>query len=142
MRCRAATRLINLAINASLASGAVLISLLVLELVVFRFVLRAPDLPRIVFENGVVKYAPNQGGIYRVRSEIEAAWMVNANGWTSSLREYKEEKPTGKYRIAMIGDSYIEGLGVEPEENVAEQLYRSLDNSAIEVTAVAYRITL
>jgi lysophospholipase L1-like esterase len=133
MRSRAAVHLTNLAVNASIVSGAVLVTLLVLEFVVFRFVLKAPDLPRVAFENGVVKYAPNQHGINRVRYEIKVAWHVNANGWTSSIAEYKGEKPAATYRIAVIGDSYIEGLGVEPEENVAERLQESLGNPAVEV---------
>lgn len=133
MRPPFGARLANLAINASIVGGAVLLALLMLEFVVFRFVLPAPDLPRVTFENGVVRYVPNQRGVYRVRNEIKVAWQVNANGWTSSIREYKEAKPPGTRRIAVIGDSYIEGLMVEPKENVAERLQESLADPAIEV---------
>jgi hypothetical protein len=51
----------------------------------------------------------------------------------SSLAEYKEAKPAGTYRIAMIGDSYIEGLAVGPTANVAERLQSYVGNPSLEV---------
>ena len=51
----------------------------------------------------------------------------------SSLAEYKETKPASTYRIAMIGDSSIEGLAVEPTANVAEQLQEETGNPSLEV---------
>jgi hypothetical protein len=86
-----------------------------------------------VFQDGVAKYAPNQRGINRVRDEIAVPWRVNADGWMSSLADYKEAKPAGTYRIAVIGDSYIEGLAVAPTDNVAEQLQNEIGNPSLEV---------
>jgi GDSL-like Lipase/Acylhydrolase family len=123
----------NVVINVAIVSCAVLVTFGIFEFVVFRFVLPAPDVPQPVFQDGVVKYAPNQRGINRVGDEITAPWQVNANGWMSSFAEYQEAKPAGTYRIAMIGDSYIEGLAVEPTANVAEQLQNDIGNPSLEV---------
>ena len=123
----------NVVINVAIVSCAVLVTFGIFEFVVFRFVLPAPDVPQPLFQDGIVKYAPHQRGINRVRDEIIAPWQVNANGWMSSLAEYKETKPAGTYRIAMIGDSYIEGLAVEPTANVAEQLQNDIGNPSLEV---------
>jgi len=123
----------NTVINAALVMGAVLVTLGLFEGVVFRFVLPAPDLPRLTFQNGVVKHVPNQHGTNRLRDEITTRWQVNANGWTSSIPEYRRTKTPGTYRIAVIGDSYVQGLSVQPTENVAEQLQQALHDPSIEV---------
>ena len=103
----------------------------------FRVVLPAPDLPQLTFQNGVAKHVPNQHGTNRIRDEITTRWQVNANGWTSSISEYRRTKTPGTYRIAVIGDSYVQGLSVQPTEHVAEQLQQALHDPSIEV----YRFT-
>jgi lysophospholipase L1-like esterase len=126
-------RAVNAAVNAGIACCAVLATVGLFEFVVFRAVLPAPDLPRLVFRDGIVRYAPNQHGISRLRDESTSPWLVNADGWTSSLPDYEEAKAAGTYRIVVIGDSYIEGMHVGPTENVAEQLQRALRNPSVEV---------
>lgn len=78
-------------------------------------------MPENQFIDGVIKYKPNQHGIYRVRNEIPSEYRINANGWNSFHKHYDRDKH-GKYRIAVIGDSYVEALNVDYRRSTAEQL--------------------
>src|SRR5262245_44391484 len=64
-------------------------------------------------------------------------WRANARGKvrgiayeTNSLglrdREYAETKPSGVFRMLLLGDSFIEGWTLEFENTVAKQIERSL----------------
>jgi len=56
-------RLASAAVNSALVVGSLALFLVVCELVLFRFVLLASDVPANDFANGLVRYAPNQAGI-------------------------------------------------------------------------------
>ncbi|MBM3932935.1 MAG: SGNH/GDSL hydrolase family protein [SAR202 cluster bacterium] len=123
-------KLLLLSIIAVVSAAVALASL---GLVVLRFIIPAPDLPRVAFTDGVLKNAPNQDGVDRVKNEIKAHYHVNADGWMSSHDDYVEVKPPGEYRVAVIGDSYIEGLHIEPDENMAELIEQRLGATKAEV---------
>ncbi|MCE5212228.1 MAG: SGNH/GDSL hydrolase family protein [Deltaproteobacteria bacterium] len=119
--------------NIALVVVSIIFTFLLLELVVFRFVLIAPDMPKLYFADGIVKYIPNQKGIYRVQNEIKSKFNINANGWNSYHSIYNKEKILNKYRIAIIGDSYVEALQVDFDSSLAEQLekYLGIENSEV-----------
>ncbi len=117
------TRLPNWAANTALAAVSVIAFLLVCEFVVFRFVLPASDVPANDYVDGVVRYAPDQSGTWRVRNEIAAPFTINAQGWNSARGDY-EQAGAGAERIAVIGDSYVESLQVPPDANFGEELGR------------------
>jgi hypothetical protein len=102
--------------------GAVVFTLLVFELIVFRFLLPGSDLPRNAYVDGVIRYAPNQTGVWRVRNEIAAPFSINAQGWNSGFGDYAVQRRPGVERIAVIGDSYVEGFQVPHDESLAEQI--------------------
>jgi hypothetical protein len=108
--------------NLALLGLSTLVALLVLELVVFRFVVRAPDLPRPEFVEGVIKYAPNQRGVTRIANEAVAPFRINAQGWNSRHASYDPATPPGVERFVIIGDSYVNALTVPFDSSVAEQL--------------------
>ena len=112
----------NLAINGLLSLLSLFLTVLFAELILFRFVWKAPDLPTLDYVNEVVRYQPNQDGVYRIKNEIEATYNINSAGWNSSYDYYREEKTAGKYRIAVVGDSYVEALQVQFDQSLAEQL--------------------
>jgi len=93
----------------------------VCELVVFRVVLKASDVPANAFVEGLVRYAPNQAGIWRVRNEIAAPYAINAQGWNSGVGDYRLPRTPGVGRIAVIGDSYVEALQVAHDKSFAER---------------------
>src|SRR5437588_812297 len=50
------------------------------EFGVFRFIWLASDVPANDFVDGIVRYASNQSGSWRVRDEIAAPYRINAQG--------------------------------------------------------------
>jgi len=117
----------NLLLNGALVAASLLLTVLVLEFPVFRWWLPAPDLPRLDFVDGVVKYAPRQQGVFRLRDEIEAHFQINADGWNSTHDRYRfpaDTVPGG--RIAVIGDSYVEAFQVDVGQSFAGVLEAGL----------------
>lgn len=123
----------SFAANLALLCGTLLVTALLLEFVVFRYVLPASDIPRNDFANGVVKYLPHQSGTYRVRKEIEAPYRINANGWNSGHSRYPVETREDVQRIAIIGDSYIEAFQVPVDRSAGEILEATLGKENHEV---------
>jgi len=83
------------AINAALVIGSLTVFLLICEFIVFRFILLASDVPANDFVNDLVRYRPNQIGIWRVRNEIAAPYAINAQGWNSGAGDYVLERKPG-----------------------------------------------
>ncbi len=123
----------NFFINGLLIVFSLSLLLLFLEFVIFRFILIAPDMPELDFVDGVVKYKPNQQGIYRVKNEIKAVYKINANGWNSIHAQYNIENPVNKYRTAIIGDSFVEGFVVNYDEGIDKGLENKLGKGQFEV---------
>jgi hypothetical protein len=119
--------------NGALVLLSLSFSFLVAEFAVFRFILPASDYPALDFAGGVVKYLPHQTGIYRVKNQIAARYQINANGWNAGHRRYETGAHAGKFRIAIVGDSYVEALQVNFNESVAEQLESALGGERYEV---------
>lgn len=129
-RSRGREILINLAVSL----GSVVVFLLFCELVLFRFVLPASDVPRNAFINEVVRYQPGQNGVWRVRDEIAAPYQINAQGWNSPLPDYPVERKPGTSRIAFVGDSFVEALQVPFDKTFAEVVgARLADKGPVEV---------
>jgi lysophospholipase L1-like esterase len=118
-----------------LACLSLLASFVVLEAFVFRVVLPAPDVPVMEMQNDILKYRPNQRGIWRVHDTIAAEFRINAQGYNSSRPTYIRERDGHKRRIAVIGDSYVAALQVPPEKSFGEVLESELGTDAWE----AYR---
>jgi hypothetical protein len=65
---------------------------------------------------------PQQAGRY-LFGHIDARYHYNAQGW-NHRRDYTVARPSGVRRIAIVGDSYVEAMQVNPEQTmfaVAEQ---------------------
>jgi hypothetical protein len=109
-----------------------------LELVVFRHLILASDLPRLATrESEVIKFEPNQYGIYRLKDEIAEPFQINESGWNSGHREYLRYSHDNRKRICIVGDSYIEALQVPYTSSVAELLEEEL--SVLETSPEVYR---
>ncbi|HVL71863.1 MAG TPA: GDSL-type esterase/lipase family protein [Beijerinckiaceae bacterium] len=111
-------------VNLGVSAAAVLGFLLLCELVVFRFVWLASDVPRNDFRNEIVRNAPNQRGIWRVHDEIAAPFAINAQGWNSGIGDYALPRRPGVERIAFVGDSFVEALQVPFDASLAEHAAR------------------
>ena len=128
-------RLNQIAINSTIALTTVFIGLLFCELVLFRFVLLPSDVPTNAFANGIVRYAPLQSGIWRVRNEIAAPYAINRQGWNSGIGDYAIERRPGVMRVALVGDSMVEAMQVPHDRSIGERLAAELsrDGHPVEV---------
>lgn len=108
---------------------ACLVVLVFLELF-FRFVVPASDRPYAVFDPTwkLLRYETTRGtrGFYTAGhlAQLRSPWRVNNHGWTSEI-DYQPEK-SGKTRIAIIGDSFVEAFQVAPKDNFGGVLRRRL----------------
>lgn len=124
------SRLRNGLVNLGVSLASLAVFLLFCEFVLFRFVLPGSDVPRNDFVNEVVRYAPNQSGIWRVRNEIAAPFSINAKGWNSPLADYPQERRPGAQRVAVVGDSFVEALQVPVGRSFAEVVQAGLAASS------------
>ncbi len=114
-----------MALNGLLTLASLGLFILLAELLLFRFVLQPGDAPQNSFSEGLLRYAPNQQGTWRVGDDVAAAYRINAQGWNSGHESYALKKSENVRRIAIIGDSYVEALQVPYAQSLAEQLERS-----------------
>ena len=100
----------------------VVFCLFLLEFIVFRFILIAPDMPKLDFVDGVLKYRANQDGIFLIKNEVKAKFNINETGWNSKYERYQINRSNNKLRVAVIGDSKVEALQVDYDDSLAEQM--------------------
>src|SRR5262245_12775181 len=115
-------RLKNIAINAAVMLGSLLIGLLLCELVLFRFILLPSNVPANAFDNDLIRYAPLQSGTWRFRNEIAAPYAINRQGWNSGTGDYSVARRPGVMRVAVVGDSMVEALQVPHDRSMADKL--------------------
>jgi hypothetical protein len=128
----AISRMKALAVNLLLLLCSSIFFILFLEFVVFKYIFHAPDLAKLRYSDGIIKYAPLQKGVLLVKDEMVARFSINENGWNSAHPTYDLEKG-GNPRIAVIGDSYVEAIQVDFDKSVAEQLEKKLQDKGVEV---------
>lgn len=130
-------RLKRLFANLALTIGSVLVCLMFLEQVVFRFVLPPDDVLGNVSVNGVVRYEPSTRAVFRHPDNSQTVATVNANGWNSTHPAYLQKRDPSKVRVAVIGDSYVHGTFVNVDQGFPEVIERKLN--AAGVPAEVYR---
>ena len=92
-----------------------------LEFVVFRVIVAPSDLPYLSSKSSnLLKYEAGQTGVYRIKNEIAAPFLINQDGWNSTEAQYREALSENEKRICVVGDSYVESLQVAPDKNFAE----------------------
>ncbi|MEQ6123453.1 hypothetical protein AAON49_04560 [Pseudotenacibaculum sp. MALMAid0570] len=109
----------------------VFMTALVLEVVLRVFQLSSHAVPSEIINNNYVNkpYAEAiwvKGGL----GEIKAHYKINPQGY-NSLKDYSKISKD-KYRIAIMGDSYIEGLQVNVENSIGRILEKQM-NDRVEV---------
>lgn len=91
-------------------------------------------------ENNIRKFSFENGteGVRTlgVFAQKKAKWRINNHGWNSSI-DYNFDRDSTKFRIAIIGDSFIEGLHINPDENVGHILNDFLGRDSFEVYTFA-----
>lgn len=108
--------------NTALVAASFAVCLLVAELFVFKYILVPDDVVPNVTINGVVRYQPNTRAIFRNPDGSEHLVNINADGWNSTKQVYKVERTPGVFRIAVVGDSYVQANAVDVRDGFAEYL--------------------
>lgn len=121
-----AKRLKSLAADLAVSAVAVIATLAFLEFVVFGLILKPDDLIENVTIDGVVRYKPGTTAIFRHPDGRETRLTINARGWNSTKSDYAIEKPEGRTRIAVIGDSYVHGAFIDVDQGFPHLLERNL----------------
>ena len=134
-------RLQPLAANVGLMLVSITVFLAFCEFVVFRVVWIASDVPANDFIDGVVRYGPDQRGVWRVRDEIAAPYRINAQGWNSGIGDYAVARRPGVTRIAVVGDSYVEALQVPYDISLGERLATELGGGGHPVEVFRFGIS-
>jgi len=112
----------NLLANLALVAGSVLITLMLCEGVLFRYIFIPSDVPENVFMDGLVRLRPGDTGVWRVGDDVAGLYRINAQGWNSGHASYETTAPGGMRRIAIIGDSFVEALQAPYNASLAELL--------------------
>ena len=127
----------QVAVNLLVSLGSLILCLMLFEGVIFRYVLLPSDIPHIRFMDGMIKYRPNQRGVFRKRDEVESKYRINDQGWNSKYQSYRSKMDPDLKRIVMIGDSYLEAFQVDFDQSLAEQLEAALGQSRLKSIASA-----
>ncbi len=123
----------NWFVHLAMVAASLTVVTLACELIVFRFLLVPSDVPHHAMIDDVIRYAPNQAGIWRIKDEIASPYAINRQGWNSGQGDYERTKRQGVERIAIIGDSFVEALQVAHSESLAERLEGLLGAERAEV---------
>ena len=118
--------------NLLLATVALVVTVTVLEHVVFRFLLVPDDLINNVTTNSVVRYVPATSATFRHPDGTSSRVTINADGWNSTKPVYPRARAVGRLRVAVIGDSYVHGAFVDVEQGFPEVIERALGRAGVD----------
>ena len=94
-----------------------------------RIALPVSNYPDVSFDSQLGRhFLPNQSGRYikGLPTEIDASYSINSSGWNSP-RDYSTTKPEDIFRIAVIGDSFVEALQVDVDSSFSYLLETQLN---------------
>lgn len=113
----------------ALLAGSLLFCFVIFEFIVFKYILNTSDnLPNVSINN-IVRFEPNTKAKLYEPDGTSQTIEINAQGWNSTKKSYKEEKTEGTLRIAVIGDSYVQASAVNTSEAFAEVIEQELNKN-------------
>jgi len=127
-------------------TGALVLCSLLFALLLCEVVVRVAGLGTTTLSRGVLhEYDPRAG--WRCASNLDARYMlprsfdahIRCNSQGLRGGEVPREKPAGRTRVAVLGDSFMWGYGVEDDEVFAHVLTREIpDSDAVNLAANGY----
>lgn len=133
-------KLKHIAQNMALALASLLAVLVLLEFVVFGLILKPDDPLSITTINSVVRYEPMRQATFRHPDGRQSHVTINRDGWNSSKPRYELEKPAGRLRIAVIGDSYVHASYVDTRQAFPEVIERRLAAQGIDAEVLRFGV--
>lgn len=113
----------------ALIAGSLLFCFVIFEFIVFKYILNTSDNIPNVSINNIVRFEPNTKARLYEPDGTSQTIEINAQGWNSTKKSYKEEKTEGTMRIAVIGDSYVQASAVNVPEAFAEVIEQELNKN-------------
>lgn len=112
----------------------------VLSLVIGEVIIRILDLgPQLVTDIGYSRFVDNPKIVYEfIPGSIVDGSVINSQGFKDT--EFVKEKPLGCVRIAMLGDSFTQGLYVKSEDTFSGQMEKMLNESTVQKNNVRYEV--
>ncbi len=117
-------------INIMILTVPFLIVLIIILEIFARILLPVSDIPDALFDEVLGNHLlPDQEGVFIKgrNSEIKAAYRINSDGWNSP-HDYNVKSSNDIFRIAVIGDSYIEAFQVDYDKSYPYLLEKKLNN--------------
>ena len=111
------------------------VTVLILE-VFFRFVLHACERPRSIQLEDELLFAfdttSSRTGVYTYGRYCHPGgrWRINSSGWLSVF-DYEPRTDSGRFRVAIIGDSFVEGYQVDAEYRLDAELSTKLSDADV-----------
>jgi hypothetical protein len=106
----------------------------------FRLFLPVSDIPYWVGDPRLgYRHQGNLSGTF-ASGEHRARFRLNGRGWNNPS-EYRSERREGRLRVAILGDSYVEGLQVDVEEGVGPDLESLLTAEGLRAEVYTYGIS-
>lgn len=131
--------------NLALSLVSVVLMLAVLELGLPAFVEVTDNIDYEHLPGVGLRLKPGQHGLYirdggQDRDAIRARFHANSAGF-NNLQTYSKTRQSGKYRIAVIGDSFVEALHVDPDRALSAVLARELERLGLHVEVYSFGIS-
>ena len=131
--------------NVSLSLAFVVLTLFILEYSLALFVDVTDDIKYEHLPKVGLRLKPEQHGIY-IRSAIKdgdpitAHFHINNDGF-NNLHDYSKERHPGCYRIAVVGDSFVEALQVDSEQAFFRVLEQTLNRNGLDTEVYSFGVS-
>ena len=86
-----------------------------------------------------MKLIPGKQGRSIKPGVFDVAVSVNAEGFRD--RDHAREKPPGTYRVALLGDSFVEAIQVPFEDSITAVLQRRLERHGVKVETINFGVS-
>lgn len=112
----------------------------VLSLLLGELIIRILGLgPQLVTNIGYFRFVDNPKIVYEfIPGSLVDGSTINTQGFKDS--EFMQEKPSGCVRIAMLGDSFTQGMYVKSEDTFCGQLQKMLNESTVQKNNLRYEV--
>lgn len=134
------TRLLALARGLLLSLVSIAVTLGVMEAALRLFFDVTDDVEYVALPGVGYALRPGQEGRFIRSGGIDARFRVNAAGWNAP-REYVKQRAPGTLRVAVVGDSFVEAMHVDPEQSFASVLERGLRGQGVNAEVYSFGVS-
>lgn len=134
------SRLLALARGLLLSLISIVVTLIAIEVALRVFFNVTDDVEYVRLPGVGYALRPRQAGRFIRSGGIDARFRVNDGGWNAP-GEYAKQHPPGKLRVAVVGDSFVEAMQVDPEQSFAAVLERGLRREGVNAEVYPFGVS-